>query len=69
MTIDARYLWQTSDGEVILVRNGGSMGLPAPSFEVRVDSKYAWLNKGQYLSSNPAMGSGGVRLTFYESEH
>jgi hypothetical protein len=67
MTIDARYLWQTSDGEVIIVRNGGSMGLLAPAFEVRVDSKYAWLNKGLYLSSNPGMGSGGVGLTFYES--
>jgi len=66
-TIDARYLWQTSDGEVIIVRNGGSFGLLAPSFEVRVDSKYAWLNKGVYLSSNPGMGSGGVALTFYES--
>jgi hypothetical protein len=68
MTIDARYLWQTSDGEVIIVRNGGSMGLLAPAFEVRVDSKYAWLNKGLYLSSNPGMGSGGVGLTFYESK-
>jgi hypothetical protein len=67
MTIDARYLWQTSDGEVIIVRNGGSMGLLAPTFEVRVDSKYAWLNKGFYLSSNPGMGVGGVKLTFYES--
>ncbi|MGD0310428.1 MAG: DUF3237 domain-containing protein [Acidobacteriota bacterium] len=67
MTIDARYLWQTSDGEVIIVRNGGSFGLLAPAFEVRVDSKYAWLNKGLYLSSNPGMGSGGVGLTFYES--
>jgi hypothetical protein len=67
MTIDARYLWQTSEGEVIIVRNGGSMGLLAPAFEVRVDSKYAWLNKGLYLSSNPGMGSGGVGLTFYES--
>ncbi len=66
-TIDARYLWQTSDGEVIIVRNGGSFGLLAPSFEVRVDSKYAWLNKGFYLSSNPGPGSGGVGLTFYES--
>ena len=61
MTIDARYLWQTSDGEVIIVRNGGSMGLLAPTFEVRVDSKYAWLNKGLYLSSNPGMGSGAWR--------
>jgi hypothetical protein len=67
MTIDARYLWQTSDGEVIIVRNGGSMGLLAPAFEVRVDSKYAWLNRGLYLSSNPGMGKGGVALTFYES--
>jgi hypothetical protein len=66
-TIDARYLWQTSDGEVLIVRNGGTFGLLAPSFEVRVDSKYAWLNKGLYLSSNPGMGKGGVGLTFYES--
>ena len=67
MTIDAHYLWQTSDGEVIIVRNGGSMGLLAPTFEARVDGPYAWLNKGLYLSSNPGMGSGGVGLTFYES--
>ena len=66
-TIDARYLWQTSDGEVIIVRNGGSFGLLAPSFEVRVGSKYEWLNKGLYLSSNPGPGSGGIGLTFYES--
>jgi hypothetical protein len=66
-TIDARYLWQTDEGEVIVVRNGGTMGLLAPTFEVRLDSKYAWLNKGLYLSSNPGMGSGGVSLTFYLS--
>ena len=69
MTLDARYLWQASDGEVIIVRNGGSMGLLAPMFEVRMESPYAWLNKGLYLSSNPSMGSGGVGLTFYESQH
>jgi hypothetical protein len=68
MTIDARYLWQTSDGEVIIVRNAGTMGLLAPAFEVQADSKYAWLNKGLYLSSNPGMGAGGVGLTFYESK-
>ncbi|HTY60907.1 MAG TPA: DUF3237 domain-containing protein [Acidobacteriota bacterium] len=67
-TIDARYLWQTSDGEVIIVRNGGTFGLLAPAFEVRVGSKYEWLNKGLYLSSNPGMGAGGVGLTFYESK-
>jgi hypothetical protein len=67
MTIDARYLWQASNGDVIIVRNGGTMGLLAPMFEVRVDSKYSWLNKGLYLSSSPGMGVGGVKLTFYES--
>jgi hypothetical protein len=66
-TIDARYLWQTDEGEVIIVRNGGSFGLLAPTFEVRVDSKYSWLNNGLYLSSNPGLGKGGVSLTFYES--
>jgi hypothetical protein len=66
-TIDARYLWQTGDGEVIIVRNGGPFGLLAPTFEARLDGKYSWLNKGVYLSSNPGMGSGGVGLTFYES--
>jgi len=66
-TIDARYLWQTDEGEVIIVRNGGSFGMLAPTFEVRLDSKYLYLNKGLYLSSNPGMGKGGVALTFYES--
>jgi hypothetical protein len=67
MTLDARYLWQTSEGDVIIVRNGGPIGSLVPIFEVRVDSPYAWLNKGLYSSSSPGMGSGGVGLTFYES--
>jgi hypothetical protein len=66
-TIDARYLWQASDGEIIIVRNGGGFGSLVPTFEVRVDSPYAWLNSGMYLSSPPGMATGGVALTFYES--
>jgi hypothetical protein len=66
-TIDARYLWQTTDGEVIIVRNGGAFGSLVPTFEVRVDGPYSWLNTGTYLSSNPGMAAGGVNLTFYES--
>jgi hypothetical protein len=66
-TIDARYLWQTADGEIIIVRNGGGFGSLAPTFEVRVDSPYAWLNSGMYLSSPPGPSTGGVALTFYES--
>ena len=66
-TIDARYLWQTAEGEIIIVRNGGAFGSLVPTFEVRVDSPYAWLNTGTFLSSNPEMRPGGVGLTFYES--
>jgi hypothetical protein len=66
-TIDARYLWETNDGEIIIVRNGGAFGSLVPTFEVRTDSPYAWLNSGLYLSSNPGMKPGGVGLTFYES--
>ena len=66
-TIDAHYLWQASDGEIIIVRNGGSFGSLVPTFETRSDGPYAYLNAGRYLSSNPAMGQGGVALTFYES--
>jgi hypothetical protein len=66
-TIDAHYLWQTADGEIILVRNGGSFGSLVPTFEARIDGRYAWLNTGMFLSSNPEMRPGGVGLTFYES--
>ena len=66
-TIDARYLWQTSEGEVIIVRNAGPFSSLCPTFEVRLDSKYAYLNQGKYLSSGPSMGTGGVKLSFYDS--
>ena len=66
-TIDAHYLWQTTDGEIIIVRNGGTFGSLVPTFEVRADGPYAWLNNGLYLSSNPGPSTGGVALTFYES--
>ena len=48
------------------MRNGGAFGSLVPTFEVRTDSPYAWLNNGLYLSSNPGMSQGGVALTFYE---
>jgi hypothetical protein len=64
--IDARYLWQADNGDIIVVRNGGSGGL-TPTFEARVDGPHAYLNEGLYLSSPPGMGQGGVSLQFYES--
>jgi hypothetical protein len=66
-TIDARYLWQTTEGDVIIVRNTGPFGSLVPIFEVATNSKYAWLNSGTYLSSNPGMGAGGVSITMYKS--
>ncbi len=67
-TIDARYLWQTDDGEIIIVRNAGPFGSLVPTFEAQVHGKYSWLNSGTYLSSNPGMGAGGVSLTMYKSK-
>jgi len=65
--IDARYLWQASDGEVIIVRNTTSTGGLVPIFETRVDSPYAYLNTGKFLSSNPGIANGGVKITMYDS--
>lgn len=66
-SIDAHYLWEADDGELIIVRNGGGFGGLVPTFEARVDGPYAYLNTGSYLSSNPGRREGGVALTFYES--
>ena len=43
------------------MRNGGAFGSLVPTFEVNVDSRYAWLNTGAYLSSNPGMSTGRRR--------
>jgi hypothetical protein len=64
--IDARYLWQASNGDIIIVRNTGS-GTLIPTFEVRNDSPYAFLNKGLYRSSPPGIKPGGVGITMYDS--
>ena len=66
-SIDAHYLWETDDGEIVIVRNGGGFGGLVPTFETRVDGPYAYLNTGSYLSSNPGRGEGGVALSFHES--
>jgi hypothetical protein len=66
--IDARYLWQTTEGEIIIVRNTTNPGIGlVPAFETSVTGKYAWLNSGKYLSSPPGMGQGGVTISIYKS--
>lgn len=67
--IDARYLWQTPEGEIIIVRNTTNPGIGlVPTFETAIDGKYAWLNSGKYLSSNPGMGAGGLSISMYRSK-
>jgi hypothetical protein len=67
--IDARYLWETPEGDIIIVRNTTNpvVGL-VPTFETRVDGKYNWLNSGKYLSSPPGMGPGGLTISMYKSQ-
>jgi hypothetical protein len=38
-----------------------------PIFEARADGPYAYLNSGLYLSSNPGIANGGVKITMYDS--
>jgi hypothetical protein len=54
--IDARYLWQTTTGEIIIVRNVGPGTGLIPIFETSVDGKFNWLNSGKYASSPPGGG-------------
>ncbi|MBN1655224.1 MAG: DUF3237 family protein [Deltaproteobacteria bacterium] len=65
--IDARYTLRTNDGELIIVRNCGPLGGLIPVFETRKDGPYAWLNQGDYRSSNPSISIGAVILTIYEA--
>jgi hypothetical protein len=67
--IDARYLWQTTEGDIIIVRNAGPFNKLIPTFETGVDSKYAWMNSGKYLSSPPGGGGGtggGLSIAMYK---
>jgi hypothetical protein len=67
--IDARYMWQTTDGTVIIVRNAGPFNALIPTFETKVDGKFAWLNSGKYLSSPPGGGGGtggGLSIAMYK---
>lgn len=66
--LDARYMLETDDGEYILVRNCGAFGALIPQFETRKAGPYNYLNEGDYLSSDPNVGGGGVSITFYERQ-
>jgi hypothetical protein len=67
--IDARYLWETTEGDVIIVRNAGPFNALIPTFETSVDGNHAWMNSGKYLSSPPGAGGGtggGLSIAMYK---
>jgi hypothetical protein len=66
--LDARYMLASDDGEYVVVRNCGPFGALIPWFETRAASPYAFLNEGEFLSSDPGSASGGVSITFYERQ-
>ena len=66
--LHARYTLQTSDGELIVVRNCGPLGALVPVFETRTDGGYAWLNTNRWLSSDPSAEAGVVNLTIYDTQ-
>lgn len=65
--IDARYAIETDDGELVLVRNCGPFGRLVPTFEASATGSYAFLNDGEWLSSDPGIGLGVVNLTMFEA--
>jgi hypothetical protein len=64
--LDARYLLRSNDGEYIVVRNCGAFGQLIPVFEARSAGPYDFLNTGRFLSSDPQLQGGGVKIVFYE---
>ena len=66
--LDARYMLKADDGEYVVVRNCGAFGALIPWFETRAAGPYAFLNDGEFLSSDPGSASGGVSITFYERQ-
>jgi hypothetical protein len=66
--LDARYMLKSDDGEFVVVRNCGAFGALIPWFEAPVDGPYAFLNDGEFVSSDPGSASGGVSITFYERQ-
>jgi hypothetical protein len=70
LTLDARYVLELDDGELIFVRNCGKVGALVPSFEARVDGPYAFLNEPGWSSADPAPNAdlSGIDLVVYSGE-
>jgi hypothetical protein len=66
--LDARYTLETSDGELIIVRNCGQASNLVPRFETRSDGPYAFVNQPSFLSSSPGISIGAVNITIYEAQ-
>jgi hypothetical protein len=55
----ARYTLKTNDGYVISITNKVLGSRSVVDFEAPIGSPYEWLNKGVFVGSMGAMGSGG----------
>jgi len=69
INLDARYILEADNGDLILVRNCGPMFKLTPMLETRVDGEYGYLNDGLWLSSMPVpnMTIDAVTLNIFES--
>jgi hypothetical protein len=65
--IDARYTVKTNEGDLIIIRNCGAVGSLVPVFETRKDGNFAWLNTGNFHSSDPTIGAGTVTINIFEA--
>jgi len=65
MQIEARYVFKTSDGQLINVRNCGIAGGTGVLFETAPDGKYGFLTRGNYQGTI-GIGLGSVNITVYE---
>ncbi|MET0390096.1 MAG: DUF3237 family protein [Polyangiales bacterium] len=70
LTLDARYLIELADGELIAVRNCGQVGSLIPTFEARADGPYTWLNNSPFVSTDPSPKPDltGIDLTVFAAE-
>ena len=68
--VDARYVVETDDGELIDVRNCGELGALVPTFETRRDGPYASLNDENFLSADPQINAdlSQVTITIFDAK-
>lgn len=67
-SVFAKYMFKADDGEIITIENAGVFDRndepimkTSPTFRVREESKYSWLNVGLYVGSINRLEDASVR--------